>query len=676
MEKPTRSGQEKAAAADRERCLDERLTRLLILQRVGLLLQEALQPKRIYHILLSACTAGEGLGFNRAVLFLYDAKKKSLSAELAAGQLTGEEAVAVWRHIRERQLGLDDFLSPPENTEFQYGSLNARIRGVTTTVGSGDGLLSRTVLERSPQHLPYGGPGDVELESPVREILGEGEAATCPLMHGEEVLGVVLVDNRFAGRSVDPEDIQMLGAVAAQAAVALTNARLYGEIEELNRQLQSRVLAAGQDLLTLNRDLQTRVAQLSALQRIVSAMTSVMEPDAVLELVVREAVGLMRSVGGAIHLLDRDRGMLTAKTAYGVSAFPLPLGIIRLGEGLIGRVADEGKPIRCPLSGKGPPEPGLPCTMLGVPMIWEGNVEGVLSVARDRSEGYSDGDVEILMLLASHAASVLEQAKVYADLDLHNREIRALNEELQRSNRQLRETQAELIRKDRLAFLGEMSGIVAHEIRNPLTSIRGFAQRIARRAESDPEVSGNAGVIVEEVDRLQRVLGDVLDFARRARARRKPTDIGQVIRETLQLLSYDSERLEVRLDLDDSLPLVHADPEQMKQVFLNLFRNAVQAMEGQGTMTIRARAADKRVEIEVQDTGTGIPVSVQEKMFTPFFTTKPAGTGLGLSLVKSLIEDHRGGISVSSEVGKGATFRLCLPLAKEPEEVPSTSAAL
>lgn len=643
---------------------------------MGLLLQEALQPKRIYHILLSACTAGEGLGFNRAVLFLYDAKKKSLSAELAAGQLTGEEAVAVWRHIRERQLGLDDFLSPPENTEFQYGSLNARIRGVTTTVGSGDGLLSRTVLERSPQHLPYGGPGDVELESPVREILGEGEAATCPLMHGEEVLGVVLVDNRFAGRSVDPEDIQMLGAVAAQAAVALTNARLYGEIEELNRQLQSRVLAAGQDLLTLNRDLQTRVAQLSALQRIVSAMTSVMEPDAVLELVVREAVGLMRSVGGAIHLLDRDRGMLTAKTAYGVSAFPLPLGIIRLGEGLIGRVADEGKPIRCPLSGKGPPEPGLPCTMLGVPMIWEGNVEGVLSVARDRSEGYSDGDVEILMLLASHAASVLEQAKVYADLDLHNREIRALNEELQRSNRQLRETQAELIRKDRLAFLGEMSGIVAHEIRNPLTSIRGFAQRIARRAESDPEVSGNAGVIVEEVDRLQRVLGDVLDFARRARARRKPTDIGQVIRETLQLLSYDSERLEVRLDLDDSLPLVHADPEQMKQVFLNLFRNAVQAMEGQGTMTIRARAADKRVEIEVQDTGTGIPVSVQEKMFTPFFTTKPAGTGLGLSLVKSLIEDHRGGISVSSEVGKGATFRLCLPLAKEPEEVPSTSAAL
>jgi signal transduction histidine kinase len=665
MDKARTPTPESARPGKREKCLDKQVTRLLILHRVGLLFQESLEPTRIYHILLSASTAGEGLGFNRAILFLYDQREHVLRSELAIGQLTAEEAGAVWQHIEEEELSLDDFLSPPEDADFQYGTLNERIQGITVPVQSSQGVLSRTVLGRAPQRLVEEN-ADFFLEPQLRQILGEGEIATYPLVHGDQLLGVVLVDNRFGRQRVEDEDLQMLGVVAAQAAVALTNARLYAEVEELNRQLQSKVLAAGQDLLILNRDLENRVAQLSALQRIVSAMTSVMEPDAVLELVVREAVGLMRSAGGAIHLLDPERGVLTAKTAYGIAAFPLPLGIIRLGEGLIGRVAEEAQPIRCPLPTKDPADPKLPCTMLGVPMLREGRAVGVLSVARDRTESYSDSDVEILSLLASHAVNVLEQAKVYADLDRQNREIRALYEELQRSNQQLRKTQAELIRKDRLAFLGEMSGIVAHEIRNPLTSIRGFAQRIARKGESDPELKENADIIVEEVDRLKRVLGDVLDFARRAKAQPQPTDLRQVIQETLQLLSYDPDRLEVKTELQDPLPLVYVDAEQMKQVLLNLFRNAVQAMNGEGTLTIRGHAEDKRVEIEVTDTGPGIPPEIVNKMFTPFFTTKPTGTGLGLSLVKSLVEDHRGEVSVHSQPGEGATFRVSLP--RSPDE--------
>jgi signal transduction histidine kinase len=649
----------------REKCLEKRITRLLILQQVGLLFQESLEPDRVYHILLSASTAGEGLGFNRAILFLYDPERRLLQAELAAGQLTGAEAGAVWQHIEEEELSLDDFLNPPKDSPVQYGSLNARVRGLAVPVEeSSRGVIARTVLARSAQQV---GPEEAEreLEPQLRDILGVGEVATCPLVHGEKVLGVVLVDNRFAKRPIEDEDLQMLEILAAQAAVALTNARLYGEVEELNRQLQSKVLAAGQNLLILNRDLKARVEQLSALQRITSAMTSVVEPDAVLDLVVREAVGLMDSVAGAIHLVDEESGLLRVKTTYAQEGYTPPGETIPVGRGVIGTVAKKGDPFRCPQHEIKGSMQKLPCTMLGVPLVWEEGVVGVLSVVRERSVPYSDGDVEVLVLLANHAVSVLEQAKTYADLDRQNREIRGLNEELKRSYEELRNTQAELMRKDRLAFLGEMAGIVAHEIRNPLTSIRGFAQRIERSLEKDPKNRQYAEIIVEEVDRLKRVLNDVLDFGRRARSQPEPTDLRDVIDETLRLLAYDEDRLRVTTEMDAGLPEVHVDPEQMKQAFLNLFRNAVQAMDGEGDLTVRAYSRDGRVVVEVQDTGPGIPEEVREKMFTPFYTTKPMGTGLGLSLVKSLVEDHKGDISVESEPGEGATFRVSLPQVKE-----------
>jgi signal transduction histidine kinase len=363
--------------------------------------------------------------------------------------------------------------------------------------------------------------------------------------------------------------------------------------------------------------------------------------------------------------VEENPDLLRVKTTFAHEGYVPPRETIPVGRGVIGKVAADGKPFRCPQHEIKGSTARLPCTMLGVPLVWEEEVVGVLSVVRERSVPYSEGDVEVLVLLANHAVSVLNQARTYADLDRQNKEIRALNEELKRSYEELRNTQAELMRKDRLAFLGEMAGVVAHEIRNPLTSIRGFAQRIERTLEHDPKNRQYVEIIVEEVDRLKRVLSDVLDFGRRARAQPMPTDLRDVIDETLRLLVHDEDRLRVITEMDEGLPEVHVDPEQMKQVFLNLFRNAVQAMEGEGELRVRGYSRDGKVIIEVQDTGPGIPEEVREKMFTPFYTTKPMGTGLGLSLVKSLVEDHKGDISVESEPGRGSTFRLSLPQVRE-----------
>ncbi len=256
--------------------------------------------------------------------------------------------------------------------------------------------------------------------------------------------------------------------------------------------------------------------------------------------------------------------------------------------------------------------------------------------------------------------------------------------------RALREREAEYRRRDRLAALGEMAAGIAHEIRNPLNVMRNAAQRLLR---ATPEGSGEeremSRFIVEEVDRLSRVVTQFLTFARHPLPEPQPTDVNALVRRTVDALEPEADAAGVRVDLhlDPALRPAHLDPEQGYRVLMNLMQNAFQQMApaGTGVLTLRTRniapaeeeadGAAGFVQLEVQDTGPGIPADHLDRVFNPFFTTRENGVGLGLSLVHNIITAHDGEITVTSTEGSGAAFVISLPTSTTaPTPAPATDA--
>jgi len=230
-------------------------------------------------------------------------------------------------------------------------------------------------------------------------------------------------------------------------------------------------------------------------------------------------------------------------------------------------------------------------------------------------------------------------------------------------------------RQDRLAALGELSAGIAHEIRNPLGIIKGAAGLLSKESDQNvPRFAELTSVILEEVDRLNEVITDFLEFARPRPPQFKSQKINELIRGTLQMLALQIEKKNVHIleELPPGLPLIMADEHQLHQVFLNLILNALQATDAGDTVEIRTRhlSDEKQIEIVFSDTGMGIPVENMKKVFNPFFTTKEEGTGLGLSVVSKIIENHHGKIFLTSSVEKGARFAIRLPVAEQFEMAP------
>ena len=223
----------------------------------------------------------------------------------------------------------------------------------------------------------------------------------------------------------------------------------------------------------------------------------------------------------------------------------------------------------------------------------------------------------------------------------------------------------QLIRADRLAAMGELTAGVAHEVRNPLGVIRASVQ-LLEDPKGDPErIHEAAEVIKQEIDRLDRVIKALLDFGRPSKPTLVRTDLNEVLEDVVLFTNRFAKQSNVVIaeNLDPDLAPVQGDPDQLKQVFLNLVTNAVQAMDKTGgTITIETRAAGEYVEISVADTGPGIPPADLPKVFDPFFTQRSEGTGLGLTIVHRIIDEHEGHIEVQSD-RDGTIFTVTLPAA-------------
>ncbi|UCF99821.1 MAG: 4Fe-4S binding protein [Spirochaetaceae bacterium] len=240
--------------------------------------------------------------------------------------------------------------------------------------------------------------------------------------------------------------------------------------------------------------------------------------------------------------------------------------------------------------------------------------------------------------------------------------------ELQESHRELASAQNRLIQTERLASMGQISAGVAHEINNPLSTILLYAHMLLKHHKQEDGESEEVQMILSEATRCRTIMRGLLDFARQSRVVKEATNLGALIEEVIDNLRLKIGTSPVRIEgeIQSDLPKVKVDADQIRQMLVNLVQNGLDAIDGTGKIVISARKPEDQdcLEIQVRDTGRGIPPEVLSEIFTPFFTTKQLGkgTGMGLSIVYGVVKMHSGEISVDSDVGKGTTFTIRLPL--------------
>ena len=250
-------------------------------------------------------------------------------------------------------------------------------------------------------------------------------------------------------------------------------------------------------------------------------------------------------------------------------------------------------------------------------------------------------------LLADESGTRLGYVILFKDLT----EVRALRHEIERSRR--------------LASVGRLAAGVAHEIRNPLSSIKGFATYFKQRYQDVPEDQQTADIMIQEVVRLNRVVSQLLEFARPVSVSPKPTSFTDLVSDSVKLIQQQAQDKQITINTRNSAKIdeINIDPDRFNQVLLNLYLNAIEAMEPGGKLRIEISDSEENggLNIQVSDTGNGIPAEDLPKIFDPYFTTKSSGTGLGLAIAHNIVETMGGGIEVTSEVGKGTTFRITIP---------------
>jgi signal transduction histidine kinase len=312
---------------------------------------------------------------------------------------------------------------------------------------------------------------------------------------------------------------------------------------------------------------------------------------------------------------------------------------------------------------------------ISVPIFTKDQLSGLILLGHKRSgDSFFLADLKLLEIIARQAGVAIENARLYKTLQQQM-------EELKGSQTQ------QLIQSAKLASIGELATNVAHEINNPLTSILGFTALMLDDMEDQNPHKKDLKIIQSEAMRSRDIVRNLLDFARKRGIKKELIDINQLIQNTLNLLRHQAEisNIVLREEYGPELPTLIIDGDQMKQVFINLLKNAFDAMPKGGTLTVTTLAHNydgsstqpgfgenepvffrKMIEIRIQDTGIGIDKEHLPKIFDPFFTTKEGmGTGLGLAVSYGIIERHGGRISVFSEVGAGATFVVKLPVKEE-----------
>jgi signal transduction histidine kinase len=353
---------------------------------------------------------------------------------------------------------------------------------------------------------------------------------------------------------------------------------------------------------------------------------------------------------GGYFLFESKNIKMTASTPLLSKNDPLPHYLQKIGEIIIREELVKGGNI--PELNDVTKKMSLLEAEVSIPLILKGELIGMINLGyKFNKDIYSHEDIELLSTLANQTSVAIENARLYEDL--------------KRSKSYIR-------RADRLASLGTLTAGLAHEIRNPLVAIKTLTQLLPERLDDEEFRDQFLKIAASEVDRISSLVNELLEFARPSDPKLELEDIDTILDGMILLVSTEMKKKQINIikDYAPNLPPLHIDREQIKQVILNILLNAIEATTENGKITVKTRSFMKPggelyLQIEFNDTGCGIPGEYIEDIFNPFFTTKSTGSGLGLSISNQIIQEHRGYIDVESQLGKGSSFFINLPVNKD-----------
>src|SRR5438876_845384 len=504
----------------------------------------------------------------------------------------------------------------------------------------GEGAVGWIMEHLTPLQLP-----DLQVDPRFRErawAQAEGllSFVGVPLMLDDVPIGVLLCWTRQR-REFTSDDVALAQALATSAAVGIRNARLHEET-------------------------QLRLRHTETLVAVSQAVGATLDLSEVLRRATREMVRALGGDTGVAWLVTPGTQQLVPLVGYHV-----PKDLVAKAPGLSlrrdtpfferlrahGTLAESDS-----ASGEWADMPMGRLiehkSILIQPMFWKGHVMGGFTVlwTRDRHR-FSSDELRLAEGIALQGALAVENSRLF--------------EGVKEQMAELKRTQAQLVQSTKLAAIGELAANIAHEINNPLTTVLGFTSFLAERIAPTDPMREELGLIQEEASRARDIVRDLLQFSRQRDFSPESADVNTVLEQVIAMVRRQGALNVITVDerYEPDLPAVELDVSRIKQVFLNIINNAVYVMPNGGPLTVRTETANGGVRIAFEDTGPGIAPEHRDRIFDPFFTTKPevSGTGLGLSVSLGIVQSHGGTIEVDTEVGRGSTFTVALPLRLEDE---------
>jgi len=418
----------------------------------------------------------------------------------------------------------------------------------------------------------------------------------------------------------------------------------------------------------------TTVANQAAICIENSGLMETLDIDEILRLVLE---GVTKNIGfdrARLYLVNEKRNILECKMAVGIDEERIKGIALRLDpeDSVVARSIFEKQPFIIQDASKDPrvnpmiKEKFNLHSLVVIPLFAKEKALGAIAAdSVEPNKNITKEALESMMAFAQQAGLAIHNAFMYQELKTFSRQ---MEEKIQKTTDDLSKTEAQLIRSEKLAALGQLAAGIAHEIRNPLTSINILIHSLTENLSSGNSQKEDLKVIEEEIHRINEIVDQFLRFAKPAPPLLKKADVISIFEETLQLLRPQIEKQGIVIQKEfQPLPPILMDREQMKQVILNLLLNAVQAMPKGGNLVLKGHIpeGDRWIRLSIQDSGVGISGEDINKLFDPFFSTKEGGMGLGLSIAHRIIDQHHGKIEVESTPGEGTLFTVWLPIHKE-----------
>ena len=499
-------------------------------------------------------------------------------------------------------------------------------------------------------------------------------------------------------RPFSDKQIALLQNFAAQAVIAMENARLLDDLRDRT------------DELTRS------VAELQALEEVLRAVNSTLDLDTVLATIISRAVQLSQADEGTIYEFDEAEEVFVPKSAFGMSAErveALRERRVRLGETHLGRAAVERAPVHVEDVQQDPTNPDAGALLegihavLAVPLMREDQVVGGLVIRRRTVGGFAPTIPTLLQTFAGQAVLAIENARLFQELAARGEEARRAHAAAEAALADLRRAQDRLIQAEKMASLGQLTAGIAHEIKNPLNFVNNFAglsvelldelkeaaapalaaldgDKLAEVDEIVAMLTGNLEKIAEHGRRADGIVKSMLEHSRGESGERRSVDLNNLVEEALNLAYHgaraqdQSFNITLERDFAAAIAPIELVPQDVTRVLLNLIGNAFYAATKRlkdgaepsfrPTLKVTTHDLGEGVEIRVRDNGAGIMPEIRDKLFQPFFTTKPTGegTGLGLSISYDIVtQQHGGTIAVDSRVGEFTEFAIHLPRARQ-----------